>query len=99
MINIQERPKSTRKSGEINRFDAHNYEQTIQKLLEKIDKLESKLMLVCKDKYYAISEKEDYENQNKNLIFELESENDKNLKLSNINSPINKTFFHLYWIY
>ena len=98
MINIQERPKSTRKSGEINRFDAHNYEQTIQKLLEKIDKLESKLMLVCKDKYYAISEKEDYENQNKNLIFELESENDKNLKLSNINKENEKKIEELKFI-
>ena len=84
------RPKTSRRPAEISRFEAHNYEKTIQTLLEKIEKLEAKLILVCKDKYNAISEKNDYENENKNLLFQLESENDKNIKLSNINEEYEK---------
>ena len=84
MYNINQRPKSSKRPVEISRFEAHNYEKTIQNLLEKIEKLESKLILTCKDKYNAISEKDDYENENKNLLMQLESENDKNKELSNI---------------
>ena len=85
MNNIIQRAKSSRRTGEISRFEAHNYEKTIQNLLEKIDTLESKLMLVCKDKYDAITEKNYFETDNKILLDKLESENDKNIKLSNIN--------------
>ena len=85
MNNIIQRTKSSRRTGEISRFEAHNYEKTIQNLLEKIDTLESKLMLVCKDKYDAITEKNYFETDNKILLDKLESENDKNIKLSNIN--------------
>jgi hypothetical protein len=85
MNNIIQRAKSSRRIGEISRFEAHNYEKTIQNLLEKIDTLESKLMLVCKDKYDAITEKNYFETDNKILLDKLESENDKNIKLSNIN--------------
>jgi hypothetical protein len=85
MNNIIQRTKSARRTGEISRFEAHNYEKTIQNLLEKIDTLESKLMLVCKDKYDAITEKNYFETDNKILLDKLESENDKNIKLSNIN--------------
>ena len=67
MINIKQRPKSSRRPVEISRFEAHNYEKTIQNLLEKIETLEAKLILVCKDKYNAISDKDDFENQNKNI--------------------------------
>ena len=84
MYNINQRPKSSKRPVEISRFEAQNYEKTIQNLLEKIEKLESKLILTCKDKYNAISEKDDYENENKNLLMQLESENDKNKELSNI---------------
>ena len=66
MYKINQRPKSSKRPVEISRFEAHNYEKTIQNLLEKIEKLESKLILTCKDKYSAISEKDDYENENKN---------------------------------
>ena len=76
MFNIIQRPKSSRRIAEISRFEAHDYEKTIQNLLEKIEKLESKLILTCKDKYNAISEKDNFENENKNLLIELESEND-----------------------
>jgi hypothetical protein len=85
MNNIIQRTKSSRRTGEISRFEAHNYEKTIQNLLEKIETLESKLMLVCKDKYDAITEKNYFETDNKILLDKLESENDKNIKLSNIN--------------
>ena len=85
MFNIKERPKSTRRTGDISRFEAHNYEETIQKLLEKIEKLESKLILVCKDKYNALTAKDNFENENKNLLLQLESENEKNIELTNIN--------------
>jgi hypothetical protein len=85
MNNIIQRAKSSRRTGEISRFEAHNYEKTIQNLLEKIDTLETKLMLVCKDKYDAITEKNYFETDNKILLDKLESENDKNIKLSNIN--------------
>ena len=85
MFNIIQRPKSSRRIAEISRFEAHDYEKTIQNLLEKIEKLEAKLILVCKDKYFAINEKDNFENANKNLIAQLESENNKNIKLTNIN--------------
>ena len=84
MYNIYQRPKSSKRPVEISRFEAHNYEKTIQNLLEKIEKLEAKLILTCKDKYNAISEKDNFENENKNLLIELESENDKNKELTNI---------------
>ena len=90
MININQRPKSSRRPVEISRFEAHNYEKTIQNLLEKIETLEAKLILVCKDKYNAISDKDDFENQNKNLLIQLESENDKNIELANINEEKEK---------
>ena len=90
MINIKQRPKSSRRPVEISRFEAHNYEKTIQNLLEKIETLEAKLILVCKDKYNAISDKDDFENQNKNLLIQLESENDKNIELANINEEKEK---------
>ena len=85
-----QRPKSSRRTGEISRFEAHDYEKTIQNLLEKIETLEAKLILVCKDKYNAISDKDDFENQNKNLLIQLESENDKNIELANINEEKEK---------
>ena len=90
MFNIKERPKSSRRAGEISRFEAHNYEKTIQTLLGKIDELESKLILVCKDKYNAINDKENFEIKNKNLLLQLESENEKNIELSNINEEKEK---------
>ena len=92
---IKQRPKSARKGREINRFDAHDYENTIQNLLEKIDELESKLILICKDKYNITSEKNFMENENLNLKNELENENNKNIRLSNINSEFEKTINEL----
>ena len=95
MFNIMERPKSSRRTGEISRFEAHDYEKTIQTLLEKIEKLESKLILVCKDKYDAINDKDNFENENKNLLLKLESENEKNIELSNINKEKEKRINNL----
>ena len=92
---IKQRPKSARKGKEINRFDAHDYENTIQNLLEKIDELESKLILTCKDKYNISSEKNFIENENINLKNELENENNRNIKLSNINSEFEQTINNL----
>ena len=82
MYNIIEKSKSFRRTGEISRFEAHNYEKTIQELLEKIEKLEAKLILVCKDKYDAVNDKEHFETENKNLLIQIESENNKNQELS-----------------
>ena len=95
MFNIMQRPKSSRRTGEISRFEAHDYEKTIQNLLEKIEKLESKLVLVCKDKYNAINDKDNFENENKNLLLQLESENEKNIELSNINKEKEKRINNL----
>ena len=81
-----QRPKSAKKIEGIHRFEAHDYEKTIQNLLEKIELLESKLILVYKDKFDITNEKQFFENENKDLKDELEIENDKNLKLTNINS-------------
>ena len=83
-------PKSERKGGAISRFEAHDYENTIQNLLEKIEKLESKLILVYKDKFDVTSEKNYIEKENKSLQNELENENIKNEKLTNINTELEK---------
>ena len=92
---ITQRPKSARKPCGISRFEAHDYENTIQNLLEKIDKLESKLILTCKDKYDVTSKKNYIENENQNLKDELENENNKNIKLTNINTEFEKTIQEL----
>ena len=91
----KQRPKSERKNEGINRFDAHNYEKTIQDLLEKIDELESKLILVCKDKYEAISDKEFFENDNKNLQEEIDNQINKNNKLTKTNMEFEQTINEL----
>ena len=82
MYNIIEKSNNTRRTGDISRFEAHNYEKTIQELLEKIEKLEAKLVLVCKDKYDAVTDKKHFETENKNLLVQIESENVKNQELS-----------------
>lgn len=91
----KQRPNSERKSIGINRFDAHTYEKKIQDLLEKIEELESKLILVCKDKYEAISDKEFYENDNKNLKEEIDVQKNKNKKLTNTNLAFEQTINEL----
>ena len=79
------RYKST-KNNEIKRFEFHEYENKIQNLLEKIDILESKLILVCKDKYNIKSENEDFEKENEKLKEEIQIQNNQNRKLSNTNT-------------
>ena len=91
MLQSGQRPKSAIKSEGINRFDAHEYEKTIQNLLEKIELLESRLLLVYKDKYDVTNEKEFLFHENKDLKDELEDENNKNIKLTNLNSEFKQT--------
>ena len=55
------------KESDIMRMTAHQYEKKINELLEKIDILESRLLLLYNQKGQAVSKLKDYETKNKNL--------------------------------
>ena len=55
------------KESDIMRMTAHQYEKKINELLEKIDILQSRLLLLYNQKGQAVTKLKDYETKNKNL--------------------------------
>ena len=55
------------KESDIMRMTAHQYEKKINELLEKIDILESRLLLLYNQKGQAVTKLKDYQTKNKNL--------------------------------
>ena len=51
----------------IMRMTAHQYEKKINELLEKIDILESRILLLNTQKGYAVTKLKDYEEKNEEL--------------------------------
>lgn len=80
------RTQSTPKKPVINRLDAHEYEKTIQNLLEKIDILEEKIKEIAQEKIVAISSSKIFEDQNELLKDELNSQKKNNINLVNANT-------------
>ena len=70
----------------INRLDAHEYEKTIQDLLEKIDILECKIKKIAQEKIVAVSSSKIFEDQNELLKEQLTSEKKNNIYLTNANT-------------
>ena len=56
------------------RMDAHDYENKIQELLEKIDILETRLKLMGEQKFRVVSKLKTYENENDILKKQIENE-------------------------
>lgn len=68
----------------IPRMDAHAYEKKINELLEKIDILESRLLLMNSQKGYAVTKLKDYEEQNNNLKQKFDDKTKENQKLEEV---------------
>ena len=76
------------KKKEILRMDAHQYEKKIKELLETIDILESRLLLLNSQRGYAVTKLKDYEEKNDKLQKQYDyqtKENDKLKEVKNAN--------------
>ena len=65
----------------IKRMDAHQYEKTIQDLLEKIDILEARLKLMGEQKIKVVSKLKSFEDENEMLKDQISRQNESNKKL------------------
>ena len=72
------------KNNEILRMDAHQYEKKINELLETIDILESKLLLLNSQKGYAVTKLKDYEEKNDDLQKKIDNQEKENTKLKEV---------------
>lgn len=68
-------------SPPIKRMDAHQYEKTIQDLLEKIDILEARLKLMGEQKFKIVSKLKSFEDENEMLKDQISRQNESNKKL------------------
>ena len=68
-------------SAPIKRMDAHQYEKTIQDLLEKIDILEARLKLMGEQKFKIVSKLKSFEDENEMLKDQISRQNESNKKL------------------
>lgn len=75
------REQLNKKNNDILRMDAHQYEKKINELLEKIDILESRLLLLNTQKGYAVTKLKDYEEKNDNLQKQFDDQKKENIKL------------------
>ena len=66
--------KSNESLPQFTRMDAHDYENKIQELLEKIDILETRLKLMGEQKFRVVSKLKTYENENDILKKQIENE-------------------------
>ena len=73
-----------RKNNDILRMDAHQYEKKINELLETIDILESKLLLLNSQKGYAVTKLKDYEEKNDDLQKKIDNKEKENKKLKEV---------------
>ena len=75
--------KKIQDSG-IMRMTAHQYEKKINELLEKIEILESRLLLLNTQKGYAVTKLKDYEEKNEKLSKNYDDKMKENQKLKEI---------------
>ena len=76
--------KIKRQNNNIHRMDAHQYEKKINELLEVIDILESRLMLLNDQKGYAVTKLKDYEEKNDDLKKKYDNQTKENEKLKEV---------------
>ena len=76
--------KNAFKNNDISRMNAHQYEKKINELLEKIDILESRLLLLNSQKGYAVTKLKDYEEKNDNLQKKYNDKKKENQKLKEV---------------
>ena len=76
--------KNKFKNNDISRMNAHQYEKKINELLEKIDILESRLLLLNSQKGYAVTKLKDYEEKNDNLQKKYNDKTKENEKLKEV---------------
>lgn len=76
--------KNAFKNNDISRMNAHQYEKKINELLEKIDILESRLLLLNSQKGYAVTKLKDYEEKNDNLQKKYNDKTKENQKLKEV---------------
>ena len=72
------------KNGDITRMTAHQYEKKINELLETIEILESRLLLLNSQKGYAVTKLKDYEEKNDNLQKKFDDKTKENQKLEEV---------------
>ena len=72
------------KNGDIPRMSAHQYEKKINELLETIEILESRLLLLNSQKGYAVTKLKDYEEKNENLQKKFDDKTKENQKLEEV---------------
>mgnify|MGYP002624821941 CR=1 FL=1 len=73
-----------KKKTELFRMTAHQYEKKINELLETIDILESRLLLLNNQKGYAVTKLKDYEEENDNLKKKINDKTKENEKLHEV---------------
>ena len=73
-----------KKKKEIFRMTAHQYEKKINELLETIEILESRLLLLNNQKGYAVTKLKDYEEENDNLKKKIDDKTRENEKLNEV---------------
>ena len=66
----------------VSRMKAHEYENKIQELLEKIDILESRLRLTSEQKVKVVTQLKNFEDENEMLKQQISRQNDANKKLN-----------------
>ena len=62
-----EKDNKKAKNNDLQRMTAHEYEKKIHELLETIDILESRILLLNNQKGYAVTKLKDYEEKNDDL--------------------------------
>ena len=68
----------------IQRMNAHQYEKKINELLETIEILESRLLLLNSQRGYAVTKLKDYEKMNDNLQKKFDDKEKENEKLKEV---------------
>ena len=81
MINPNEVPKQNDNyisNDNVPRMKAHEYENKIQELLEKIDILESRLRMTSEQKVKVVTQLKNFEDENEMLKQQISRQNDAN---------------------
>ena len=76
--------KWNEQKNEVGRMNAHQYEKKINELLEKIEILESRLLLANTQKGYAVTKLKDYAEENDNLKQQFNDKEKENQKLKEV---------------
>ena len=76
-----EKDKKKAKNNDLQRMTAHEYEKKIHELLETIDILESRILLLNNQKGYAVTKLKDYEEKNDDLKKKYDNKMKENEKL------------------